>query len=393
VHSSTVVRRTEAGNAELAVPAHGLSLAQRRFLTLLDTSCTVDELTHRHRAEAGKLDRDLTRLTRLGLVACDAPIPANDAALSPPTTVRLGASGPGHRLAYALLAVAVGALAWLAWQHWLAPSAATGDDAGATHPVQPARDRTQERPAADPQPIATRVLKSDPVERPRDGAKDAHAASKGAEGRTDNATAKARFALPVEHRSPPPDDTPALPVNAHEAVPPVPIPTRPSTPEPSVATPLPPSSAAMPLPASPAAPPAPATRAPGVPAATSAANAAPTTPRAIDVHPAAAPPTQLATAAPAAGLLRVAPAPAPPLVPIARESPGFPREAIAAGLSSGNVKARLTIDASGNVGDVAIVETSHRAFTRSVRDTLARWRFEPGAAGRTTMVDVAFKRD
>jgi hypothetical protein len=42
---------------------------------------------------------------------------------------------------------------------------------------------------------------------------------------------------------------------------------------------------------------------------------------------------------------------------------------------------------------VSIVETSHRAFTRAVRDALARWRFEPGAGGRSTIVDVAFKRD
>ena len=47
----------------------------------------------------------------------------------------------------------------------------------------------------------------------------------------------------------------------------------------------------------------------------------------------------------------------------------------------------------GNVGDVEIVESSHRAFNRAVREALARWRFAPGAAGRTTMVGMAFKGD
>jgi TonB family protein len=84
---------------------------------------------------------------------------------------------------------------------------------------------------------------------------------------------------------------------------------------------------------------------------------------------------------------------APPLVPIARETPAFPHEALAAGLDTGNVKARLTIDEDGNVESVDIVKASHRSFHRAVRDALAHWRFAPGAPGRTTDVDVAFKRD
>src|SRR5579862_4836262 len=52
VRSSIVVIRSEAGSAELAVPAHGLSLTQRRFLTLLDTSCTLEELGLRQRSSS-----------------------------------------------------------------------------------------------------------------------------------------------------------------------------------------------------------------------------------------------------------------------------------------------------------------------------------------------------
>ncbi|HEY3565258.1 MAG TPA: energy transducer TonB, partial [Casimicrobiaceae bacterium] len=81
------------------------------------------------------------------------------------------------------------------------------------------------------------------------------------------------------------------------------------------------------------------------------------------------------------------------LVPITQEAPAFPREALAAGLANGNVKARVVVDAKGAVSSVEIVDSSHRAFDRTVREALSHWRFEPGTASRTTTVDVAFKRD
>ncbi len=82
------------------------------------------------------------------------------------------------------------------------------------------------------------------------------------------------------------------------------------------------------------------------------------------------------------------------LVPIAREAPDFPREAIAQGIETGMVKARLAIDAQGKVSSVEIVDAMpRRVFDRAVRDALSRWQFPPGTAGRSTTVDVAFKRD
>jgi TonB family protein len=359
VQSSTVVRRTDAGSAELAAPAHGLSLTQRRFLTLLDTSCTVDQLAARHPAEARKFERDITRLAELGLVACDVPPPANEPIDTPMAApVRLGNPGLVRRLPLVLLPLAA-ALAWAAWHQWAAPAAhspahgATADTVSATAQPQP------DRPPANPEPIATRVLKSDPAERTRDAARESRAQPKVAERRPESAAKPAD--LPVEHRSPPPDDARADPPSGAPPVLPLQL-----APLPDIAAPARP----LPLPA--------AMLTPAVPA--SAAS-----------PPAAAPPIQLATAAPASGLLR--PTPSPALVPIAREAPSFPREAIALGLADGNVRARLTIDAKGNVSSVDIVEASHRAFTRTVRETLLRWRFEPGTAGRTTSVDVAFKRD
>jgi protein TonB len=102
-------------------------------------------------------------------------------------------------------------------------------------------------------------------------------------------------------------------------------------------------------------------------------------------------PVHVASTAPAAAPVR-APPPAN-LVPISRDAPEFPREAIAQGIERGSVKVRLTVDAQGKVSQIDILDASHRAFDRAVRNALARWQFEPGAGGRTTTVDVAFKRD
>jgi len=365
VQSSTVVRRTGAGSAELAAPAHGLSLTQRRFLTLLDTSCTVDELAVRHPAEVRKFERDLTRLAELGLVACDVPIPANEANAAPAAVpVRLGAPRLVRWLPLILLPLAA-ALVWAGWHQWAAPANHSSEHEARANAVSAATQEHRDPQSADPEPIATLVLKSDPAERTRDAVRGQ---PKGAERRPENPPTNP-VDLPVVHRSPPHEDA------AHVSAPPVASPVLPLQLVPlSVA----PSANPIPLPAL-----IPMPAVPG-PAANPAAAAAP-------IQVATTPPIQIATAAPTGGLLR--PAPLPALVPIARESPSFPREAIALGLADGNVKARLTIDASGNVGNVEIVDASHRAFTRAVREALLRWRFEPGTAGRNTTVDVAFKRD
>ncbi|MBK6396591.1 MAG: TonB family protein [Betaproteobacteria bacterium] len=82
------------------------------------------------------------------------------------------------------------------------------------------------------------------------------------------------------------------------------------------------------------------------------------------------------------------------LDPISRESPAFPREALAAGIDKGVVRARLSIDASGRVASVEIVDSQpRRVFDRAVSRTLSRWTYEPGAPGRTTDVEIAFDRE
>jgi TonB family protein len=110
--------------------------------------------------------------------------------------------------------------------------------------------------------------------------------------------------------------------------------------------------------------------------------------------PAAAPPVTVASAAPtarpAAPPTQVA---SPTVSVVAREQPEFPREAIRQGIDSGVVRARLTINAAGDVTNVAIVQAKPvRVFDRAVTTSLSRWKFNPGADGRAYETEVAFER-
>lgn len=81
------------------------------------------------------------------------------------------------------------------------------------------------------------------------------------------------------------------------------------------------------------------------------------------------------------------------LTPVSRVQPEFPREAVAAGADKGHVKARMTLDASGEVSRVDILEANpRRLFDRAVIRTLSQWRYPAGAAGRTVDIDVDFQR-
>lgn len=78
---------------------------------------------------------------------------------------------------------------------------------------------------------------------------------------------------------------------------------------------------------------------------------------------------------------------------VSRVEPQFPREAIVAGADAGRVKARLSIDASGDVTRVEIVEANpRRLFDRAVVSSLSQWRFNAGADARTYEIDIDFHR-
>ena len=78
---------------------------------------------------------------------------------------------------------------------------------------------------------------------------------------------------------------------------------------------------------------------------------------------------------------------------VSKVDPEFPREAAVAGVDKGLVKARMTIDATGEVTRVEVLEAQpRRVFDRAVVKTLSLWRFNSGNSGRVVEIDVNFTR-
>ena len=134
-------------------------------------------------------------------------------------------------------------------------------------------------------------------------------------------------------------------------------------------------------------PPKAVAKAPAPPPAPTASTPPPAPPKVAAAAPpkeAAAPPPPKAAAAP--------PAPREPRL-VARVEPEFPPEAVRAGVTNGTVKARLTLDGTGHVTQVDIVEAvPRRLFDRAVLRALSQWRFSEGDAGRTVDSEISFRR-
>ena len=94
----------------------------------------------------------------------------------------------------------------------------------------------------------------------------------------------------------------------------------------------------------------------------------------------------------AASLMLALAAHAAPKV-IKKVPPEFPTEASKKGISTGVVKAKLTIEADGKVSDVEILEAEpKRVFDRAVKQALMDWKFEPGEKA-THEVKLVFKNE
>ena len=78
---------------------------------------------------------------------------------------------------------------------------------------------------------------------------------------------------------------------------------------------------------------------------------------------------------------------------VSREQPSFPREAVRQNVESGTVRARMNINALGDVTGVIIISARPvRIFDREVQLALQRWKFNPGADGRTFDTEINFQR-
>ncbi|MDC8785427.1 energy transducer TonB [Roseateles koreensis] len=79
---------------------------------------------------------------------------------------------------------------------------------------------------------------------------------------------------------------------------------------------------------------------------------------------------------------------------IKKVPPEFPREAAQQSISSGVVKAKLSIDADGKVSAVEIIEAEpRRVFDKAVSRALMEWRFEPSGEKQTHEVKLVFKNE
>ena len=103
--------------------------------------------------------------------------------------------------------------------------------------------------------------------------------------------------------------------------------------------------------------------------------------------------TRFAAGAALAGFMSLPAFAAPDATVVTKVDPEFPREAIQAGADKGTVKARMTVDGTGEVVRVEILDAQpRRVFDRAVIKTLSQWRFNSGANGRTVEIDINFTR-
>jgi len=212
VDASKPFRRTAAGDAEVQARVKGLSVTQRRILTLLDSPGRLRDLPLGPLVSTTRLTRDAARLTRAGLVTYEASDPALAAA-------NAASLAPRHRsplaraLPLALIACAVCALIWIGWRVSAAPSASSdartraGAASAATTAPGPSV-ATQEPPV-----IATRVLRGD-GDRARESAKDARSGATKTSGAPSADAAHASTVDPAVASKPPATSQAAEPTTA-----------------------------------------------------------------------------------------------------------------------------------------------------------------------------------
>ena len=171
VDASKPFRRTPAGDAEVKARTKGLSVTQRRILTLLDSPGRLRDLPLGPMMNTARLTRDAARLTQAGLVSYEASDPALVAANAASLALR-NRSPLTRTLPLVLIASAVCALIWIGWRFSAAPSASsdTRTGAGAASAATAAPGASVE--IQEPPVIATRVLRGD-GDRARESSKDA----------------------------------------------------------------------------------------------------------------------------------------------------------------------------------------------------------------------------
>lgn len=171
VEASPYIRRTPAGDAELRTPATGLSVTQRRILTLLDSPGRLRDLALRPMVNTAWLTRDAAQLQKAGLIVFDTGDGSAHTAANAESVVQPPARPLARPVTIAIVAVAASVLVWAGWHFSAAP---TVDQTRTGVPSVPTAIVAQPPVStAEPPVIATRVLRGDP----RDATKDGRGAS------------------------------------------------------------------------------------------------------------------------------------------------------------------------------------------------------------------------
>ncbi|MFN8992587.1 MAG: energy transducer TonB [Pseudomonadota bacterium] len=396
-----VLARTSAGQAELRQPRAGLSLPQRKLLTLVDGERSLAVLAvHEPALHADRLVRDAAVLLRLDLVAAASAIASPAGADQRPVTVAPSAQAdaatptrpatqpdePTAANTRSELKAQVGTVAQLSERRSMAVPAALGVVvlAGAI-----AAGYTALGGSAAPQ-----VEPSQPVARA--------ATAPTTPAPTASATAPRPPSAPVADSAPARANPPTGPTSqAGAAAAKVAVDApKPAAPAPSTTGPRE-LSATAPIPQRTVPADAPTRTAPATAPVTAAtpATAVGTSRPALPAAAATPAPTPAATpaAGPAASVAPVAPVassvPDSPLQPLRRMNPEFPPEAVRQGIDQGTVRARLRIGADGRVESVTTSAAAQsRVFERAARTALAEWSFPPGEAARVYEVQLDFRR-
>ncbi len=367
--SSALWSATALAFDEKKLGAAGLSVRQRKLLTLLSQPASIPHLAQTIALPIEEVHAVLDRFAKLGFASSNAEAPINPMEIRV-TAHSAAAAAPSRTPLF--IGIAIAALAVVASAAWFLRSGSSASDS-----AQPVAANTAPK------------LASSTAAGPADSADLADSAIPRGISATATAPPVGKNVAPA---APAQTAPPAAPVSAvAAAVPPAARTTAPApTPLPATrvaATPAQGSAAASGSAAAPvvAAPQAAAVAPPPVVVAAPAAApvaAAPT------VAPAA--PTTVALAAPAVPAATRPATPAREIKLIERVEPGFPRSVDA---DKGSVKARLRVDAKGLVTGVDIIEAvPPRVFDRTVRNALQQWRYEPTGEPFTVQAELNFTR-
>jgi TonB family protein len=368
---------------EKKIGAAGLSVRQRKLLALLAQPASVQQLAQTIALPIEEVHSALERFAKLGFAKSDGvatldPMQARVTTITAtPISAKIAASQPAAASRMPVyVGAAVAGLALVAASAWLLRGGSSGPSPGATAaaPAAKAPAPTATGPADTADINLPRAATAAAPAAPATNTAPVAAATTAAVANAASAAAKAAPATPPQ----------AVPANAKTAATPA---------APSAAATSPPAATVAPSAATAAAPPVLTPTLPAVNPAPAPAAVAPAAPAAAAPAPTSTPPAIVAaapavTAPPAAA--KAAPAAPKEIKLVNRVEPRFP-----AGLDAdrGTVRARLQVDARGNVTGVDIVEANPpRVFDRVVRSALQQWRYEATGEAFSTIAEVSFSR-